>query len=156
VELAIPAALKSLASAGAAIRELTAWRKKARGDARALVGELKDNLTYLDMVAEDGVPLGDVIHKISVSEHRRLANAGYDFDNLKRGSIRAHVSLRGTELESWTGKTTEDLIESIYDKISQLIIRYPHVSENKNYRWGVRVNNIRKRIWLLLRHMKDR
>lgn len=54
-----------------------------------------------------------------------------------------------------SGKSTEDLIESIYDKIGQLIIRNPHVSNNRNYRWTVRVNNIRKRIWLLLRHVRE-
>ena len=155
MEIAIPTALKSLASAGSAIRELTAWRKRARGDARAIVGELKENLGYLDMVAEDGVPLGDVIRKISNQEYKRLAKAGYDFDGLKKGRIRSYSSLKGTELDSWSGKSTEDLVESIYDKIGQLIIRYPHVSNYKNYRWTVRVNNIRKRIWLLLRHVKE-
>ena len=155
MEIAIPTALKSLASAGSAIRELTAWRKRARGDARAIVGELKDNLSYLDMVAEDEVALADVISKISNQEYRRLAKAGYDFDGLRKGRIRSYSSLKGTELESWSGKSTEDLIESIYDKIDQLIIRYPHVSNNKKYRWVVRVNNIRKRIWLLLRHVKE-
>jgi len=155
MELAIPSALKSLASAGSAIRELTAWRKRARGDVRAIISELKDNLTYLDMVAEDDVPLADVIDKISITEYKRLARSGYDFDALKRGRIKAYASLKGTELGSWSGKTTADLVESIYDKINQLAIRYPHVSNNKKYRWTVRVNNIRKRIWLLLRHMKE-
>ena len=155
MEIAIPTALKSLASAGSAIRELTAWRKRARGDARAIIGELKENLGYLDMVAEDRVPLGDIIRKISNQEYKRLAKAGYDFDGLKKGRIRSYSSLKGTELESWSGKSTYDLIESIYDKIDQLIIRYPHVSNNKKYRWVVRVNNIRKRIWLLLRHVKE-
>ena len=122
MEIAIPTALKSLASAGSAIRELTAWRKRARGDARAIVGELKENLGYLDMVAEDGVPLGDVIRKISNQEYKRLAKAGYDFDGLKKGRIRSYSSLKGTELDSWSGKSTEDLVESIYDKIGQLII----------------------------------
>ena len=141
MEIAIPTALKSLASAGSAISELTAWRKRARGDARAIV--------------EDGVPLGDVIRKISNQEYKRLAKAGYDFGGLKKGRIRSYSSLKGTELDSWSGKSTEDLVESIYDKIGQLIIRYPHVSNNKNYRWTVRVNNIRKRIWLLLRHVQE-
>ena len=44
MEITIPTALKSLSSAGTAIKELTAWHKKAKGDARALIGELKDNL----------------------------------------------------------------------------------------------------------------
>ena len=155
IEPAIPSVLKSLSSAGSAIRELANWRKRARGDARALAGELRDNLTFLDMVAEDGVPLDDVIGKISIAEYRRLSRAGYDFDGLKRGRIKKYASLKGSDLESWAGKRTEDLVDSIYDKINQLLLRYPHVSNHGRYRWYVRVNNIRKRVWLLLRHLKD-
>lgn len=155
MELTIPTILKSLASAGSAIKELTAWRKRAKGDARLLIGELKDNLTYLDMVAEDEVPLGEVIKKISISEYKRLSGEDYNFNALKRGKIASHPSLKGSDLSSWAGKSTEDLVESIYHKLNQLRIRYPHVATNQNYRWIVRVNNIRKRIWLLLRHVRS-
>ena len=154
MELTIPTLLKSLASAGAAIKELAAWRKRSKGDARMLIGELKDNLTYLDMVAEDGVPLGDVFKKVSISEYRRLAATDYNFNTLKRGEIARYPSFKGSELASWAGKSTEDLVESIYDKLNQLKLRYPHVSKSKKYRWTVRVNNIRKRIWLLLKHVQ--
>jgi hypothetical protein len=155
MELTIPTILKSLASAGSALKELTAWRKRARGDVRTLISELKDNLSYLDMVAEDDVPLGDVIRKISVSEYKRLEKADYNFSALKRGKIAKYASLSGTELSFWAGKSTGELVESIYDKINELKIRYPHVSKNQKYRWSVRVNNIRKRIWLLLRHVRS-
>ncbi len=155
MELTIPTILKSLASAGSAIKELTAWRKRAKGGARLLIGELKDNLTYLDMVAEDSVPLGDVIKKISVAEYKRLSGTDYNFNTLKRGKISKYASLKGSDLYSWAGKNTGDLVESIYDKLNELKIRYPHVSKHERYRWSVRVNNIRKRIWLLLRHVRS-
>ena len=69
--LEVPAVLQSLSSEGSALSALTAWRKKARGDARALIGELKDNLYYLDMVAEDGVELAVVVNKLSIAEYKR-------------------------------------------------------------------------------------
>lgn len=149
----VPAVLQSLSTAGSALKAITSWRKKARGDARALIGEIKDNLTYLDMVAEDGVALGAVIEKLSIAEYRRLAKEGYDFNALKRKKIASYESLKGTDLASWAGKSTEDLIESIFEKLNVLIIKFPHVSGNANYRWRVRVDNVRKRIWLLLRHV---
>ena len=154
MDLTIPAALKSLSTAGSATKFLTAWWKKAKGDSRSLIGELKDNLTYLDIVADDGVELGDVIEKISVSEYKRLAKEGFNFNTLKKGKIAALPSLEGTDLASWAGKETEELIESIYDKINDLKIRYPYVQKNNKYRWSVRVHNIRKRIWLLLMHVR--
>ena len=155
MDLMIPTILRSLASAGSAIKELTAWRRRTKGDARLLIGELKDNLSYLDMVAEDDVPLGNVIKKISVSEFKRLAGTDYNFNSLKRGKIKKYASLEGTELSSWAGKSAGDLVDSIYSKLNELKIRYPHVSRNEKYRWNVRVNNIRKRIWLLLKHVRS-
>ena len=151
--LEVPAVLQSLAGAGSALSALTAWRKKARGDARALVGELKDNLYYLDMVAEDGVALDAVVNKLSIAEYKRLSREGYNFNALKKQKIASYESLKGTDLSSWSGKTTEDLIESIFEKLNLLMIKFPHVAENSKYRWNVRVDNIRKRIWLLLKHV---
>jgi hypothetical protein len=154
MEITIPAALKAFSSAGSAIKELSAWKKKTKGDARSLIGELKDNLTYLDMVTEDGVELAEIIGKISVTEFKRLSKEGFNFNNLKKDKIANYNSLKGTELSSWVGKETEDLVESIYDKLNELIIRYPLVAKNKKYRWNIRVNNIRKRVWLLLKHVR--
>ncbi len=105
------------------------------------------------MVAKDGVPLGDVVDKLSVVEYRRLDKDGFDFNNLKKSKILSYSSLEGTDLERWGGKETGDLIESIYDKVIDLKIRFPRVGSNQKYRWGARVSNIRKRIWLLLTHV---
>ena len=155
MELMIPAAIRSLSSGGSAVKSITAWWKKSKGDSRALIGELKENLVYLDMVTVDHVPLGDVIDKISVAEFKRLSKEGFNFNKLKKSRIAHYPSLRATDLQKWQGKETEQLIESIYDKLNDIKIRYPHVAKNKKYRWGVRVNNIRKRIWLLLKHVSD-
>ncbi|MCW8945732.1 MAG: hypothetical protein OQL27_13255 [Sedimenticola sp.] len=155
MDITTPTVLKSLSTAGSAAKELTAWWKKSTGDSRALIGELKDNLIYLDIVAKDGVELGEVIDKLSVTEYKRLANAGFNFNSLKRGKLAILPSLKGTDLVSWQGKQTDELIESIYEKLNDLKLRYPHVKKNSKYRWSVRVNNIRKRIWLLLMHVRS-
>ena len=149
----VPVILKSLSSAGSALTALTAWTKKAKGDARVLIAELKDNVRYLDMVAEDGVELGAVVDKLSIVEFKRLSREGYNFNALKKQKIAAYDSLKGTDLASWSGKSTEALIESIFDKLNDLTIKFPHVAHNSKYRWSVRVDNIRKRIWLLLKHV---
>jgi hypothetical protein len=155
MDITIPEVLRSLASAGTAIKELAAWGKRTKGDTRALIGELKDNLCYLDLAADDGVALADVIGKISTAEYERLARSGFNFNALKRGRIARYTSLAGTDLASWAGKDTETLVESIYEKLRDLKIRYPHVAKSNKYLWQVRVNNIRKRIWLLLRHVRS-
>ena len=155
MDITIPIVLKTLSSAGTAVKEMTAWWKKTKGDSRSLIGELKVNLTYLDLVAEEDVDLGDVIEKISICEYKRLSDEGFSFNMLKRGKISKHPSLEDTHLSSWHGKDTEALVESIYAKITDLKIRFPLVKENEKYRWKVRVINIRKRIWLLLIHVRS-
>ncbi|PVV19981.1 MAG: hypothetical protein B6D74_13890 [gamma proteobacterium symbiont of Ctena orbiculata] len=114
---------------------------------------MKDNLIYLDMVAADGVPLGDIVAKLSITEYKRLSKEGFNFNKLKKTKIANYSSLQGSDLAKWGGKETEELIVSICDKINEIKIKYPHVGKNSKYRWAVRVNNIRKRIWLLLKHI---
>jgi len=155
MDMLIPAIFESLSVAGSDVKEFLGWRKKAKGDARSLIDELKDNMTYLKMVARNEIDLGAVIDKISISEYKRLSKEGFGFNTLKGKKIAKYSSLQGTDLSSWTGKKTEDLVMSIYEKINDLKIRYPLVSKRKNYRWNVRVNNIRKRIWLLLIHVRS-
>ena len=155
MDISIPTTLKTLSAGESAMKSITSWWKKSKGDSRALIGELKDNLSYLDMVATDGVPLGDVVEKLSVAEYRRLSKEGFNFNKLKKSKIVKYQSLQGTDLERWGGKETEELVVSIYDKVNEIKIRFPHVGNNKKYRWGVRVNNIRKRIWLLLKHVSS-
>jgi hypothetical protein len=155
MDITIPTAIKTLSASGSALKSISAWWNKSKGDTRVLIGEIKDNLLYLNMVANDDVDLGEVIEKISIIEFKRLSKDGFNFNKLKKSTINKYPSLDGTDLSSWGGKETEELIESIYEKINELKIRFPHVSNNKKYRWSVRVNNIRKRIWLLLRHVSS-
>lgn len=149
----IPTVLKTITDSGSALSAITGWWKKAKGDSRAVIGELKNNMSYLEMVDEDGVELGNVIDKISVDEFKRLAKEGFNFNTLKKDKISQLALIEGSDLSSWNGKTTEELIESIYDKIIELKIRYPHLQKNAKYRWNARVINIRKRIWLLFKHI---
>lgn len=154
MDITLPVVLENLAQARNAINGLVSWGKKAKGDVRSIILEIKDNFHYLELVAIDGVDIGDVIEKMPVSEYMRLSSEGFNFNLLKRGKIKNYPSLDRTDLSSWVGKDTEDLVKSIYDKIIELKIRYPHVSDNKRYRWNVRVNNICKRIFLLLKHVQ--
>ena len=150
----IPSALQSLSTAGSALKELANWLNKSKGDSRRLITELKNNLTYIDLVLKDDLPLEDFIDKISSHEYDSIAGQGFNFNRLKEKKIASYPSLKGSDLATWQGKKTEDLIHSIYDKIREVKLRYPHVKDSKNYRWAQRLHNIRKKIWLLLRHIK--
>ncbi len=149
----IPEALSAFASAGAALQALYQWRRRAVGNARVLIMEIEENYTHLDMVVFDGVALNNVIPDLSVSEYKRLAREGFDFNTIKRKKIKDDPSFEGTQMANWVGKSTEELIDSIYKKINDLKIRYPHNYNNPKYRWNVRVQNIIRLIWLLIKHV---
>lgn len=153
MDITLPTALKTLSTAEAATKSFSAWLKSSRGDARALIAELKHNLYHLELVVSNDVPLARVIGKLAVTEYTRLSRAGYNFNKLKRARIADYPWLRGTDLAAWAGKDTESLIESIYDKLDELVIKFPLAGDSPRFRWTVRVNNIRKRILLLLRHV---
>jgi hypothetical protein len=123
VELSVPTALRAIASGGKALSALSARSKKSRGDERALLLELGDNLTLLDLVANDDVELASVIDQLSTAEHERLCKEGFDFNRLKRGKIADLTSLRGTDLSSWRRKTTAELVDAIYTKIREMKLK---------------------------------
>jgi len=126
MDLSIPTALRAFSATGAAVKALTAWGKRTRGNQSALILELRDNLIYLDLVAHDGVELAEVVDKLSVDEYKRLSREGFSFNSLKRKKVANLRSLTGTSLAAWKGKTTGNLVESIYIKIRRLKIQYPH------------------------------
>ena len=154
MSLSVPAALGAVKSAKDALQVLAEWKRKSKGDARALIIEIEENFRYLRMVAFDEVPLSDVVESLAVDEYKRLAREGYNFNQLQKKKIKGDPSFEKSLLSSWVGKSTEELIDSIYSKITDLRILYPHNKTNKKYRWGVRVKNIIKLIWLLLRHVR--
>jgi hypothetical protein len=101
MDIRIPTALKALSTGGAATKSITSWWKKSKGYSRALIGELSDNLSYLDRVVDGGVPLGDVADKLSVAGYRRLSKEGFNLSMLKTSQIPELPSLQGTDLERW-------------------------------------------------------
>jgi hypothetical protein len=130
-------------------------RAKTRGDARSLVEELKENSRLCWLVIEEDVQSGKIIPKLSHSEFDRLNKAGFDFDALKRKKIKKYAQLNDTDLASWAGKSTHDLVENIYDKIKNIKTTYKYAPHSENRRWKARIINIQKRILLLVKHLRD-
>lgn len=151
--ISTPTVLKGFSKAGSGLAYLAEVRRRARGEGRALLCELEDNLRYFDLVTEDGVALEEIIQEISAQEFNRLLKNGFNFNSIKKAKIKM-PSLDGTNLASWQGKSTEDLIYSIYRKIKDLSVKFRFTKNSKKRRWGVRVINIQKRIWLLSKHIK--
>lgn len=134
---------------------ISSWFTRSKGQKKALVGELKTNRSYLEMVVNDNVPLEKVTDKLSTDRYISLRDSGFNFKSLKSGKIANYPEIEGTNLASWRGKDIGKLIESIYDGIIEIKIRHPVVGDHPNYRWMIRVNNLLKKISLLIRHVNS-
>lgn len=151
----IPGLLKSIANAYSGLKALSDMSAKARGDARSLVEELKENSRLCWLILEEDIDVKKIIPQLTYSEYDRLNKAGFDFNSLKRKKIRRYSQLNQSDLGSWAGKSTHELIENIYDKIKNLKTTYKYAPTSEKYRWKARVVNIQKRILLLVKHLRD-
>ena len=145
--------LQWLINATKAMASFDAFRKAQRGEARALIEELKENSRLCFRVVADGVDHRQVIPKLSTTVFDRLNAAGFDFNALQRRRIAPYPGLAASDLAPWSGKTTAALVSNIYDKLKDLRSRHEFTPEQKFNRR--RLINIHKRLLLLLRHARD-
>ncbi len=151
----IPDILKSIATTYSGLKAFSDMRAKTKGDARSLMEELKENSRLCWLVIEENVEVGKIIPEMSTTEFDRLNKAGFNFAILKSKKIRKYPQLAKSELASWAGKSTEVLLENIYDKIKHVKTTYKYAPDSEKYRWKARIINIQKRILLLVKHLQD-
>ena len=145
-------ALEGLITAAKAMASFDAFRKGRKGDVRALIEELKENSRLCFRIIDDGADLNKAVPKLSTTEFDRLNLAGFNFDLLKSKKIQEYSGIGKTDLASWPGKETSDLVENIYDKIKNVKSLYEFKPDAPSIRR--RIINIHKRLLLLLRHAK--
>lgn len=142
--------LQGLLTTVKAMASFDAFRKGRKGDARALIEELKDNSRLCFRSINDDVELALTVPEFTTVEFDRLNKAGFNFNGLKGGRIATYSGIQETDLASWPGKTTSELVQNIYDKIKNLKSLHKFKPSHPTARR--RLVNIHKRLLLLLRH----
>ena len=145
-------ALQGLLTTAKAMASFDALRKGRKGDVRALIEELKENTRLCFRVLNDGVDPGRVVPRFSTVEFDRLNKSGFNFNALKSSKIPPYAGIEKTDLASWPGKTTAELVENIYDKIKSLKSLHEFKPEDPTIRR--RIINVHKRLLLLLQHAR--
>lgn len=145
----------TLSSAAKTVQAFKGIMKGTRGDARALLEELKENAGLCWLVVEKNIKPEKIINELTCKEYDRLLRTEFKFNSLKRKSVRDYPEIAGTELSVFTGKSTEYLLVNIYDKLKELKRIYRIDKNTPGIRWRVRIINLQKRILLLLRHLSD-
>lgn len=146
---------QSLATAASTLQAFRNLIRGKKGDSRALLEEIKENAGLCWLVVERDTHPFKIIPELTTREYDRLLRTSYNFNTLKRGSIRMFPELRNRTLATFAGKDTSDLLENIYDKIKTLQRMHRVDPENPRIRWRVRIINLQKRNLLLLKHLQD-
>ncbi len=139
----------------ATIDKILASKKTARGNTRRLLNELKHNNTVMSLFADGEIDAAAVAASLTTAVFNELDHAGFDFGVIGPRKIYVSESLNQRGLGSWTGKTPEDLLINIYDKIKDFVLRHHITDGSTTYRWSVRIVNIQLRLILLLRNITD-
>jgi len=150
----ISAILSDLATAARAAKAIAELLIGKRGDVRALIKEVKHNVTVCWLVLEFGEAPLDVVPKLTTTEYDRLLVTNFNFNELQGKKIRKTPRLAKSDLSHFIGEQTSELVENIYDLIAEIKLLQQAVPTNPRIRWKVRINNIQKRQLLLIRHLK--
>ena len=149
---AIFTGLSSGTETARAIKELLKGKK---GDTRALIEELKGNLTLCWLVVERGTDPAKVIPELAISDYDRILKAGFNFNALQKKKIRRSRQLEASDLAFLIGKETDYLLINIYDKIKELRLIYKVDRKNPRIRWRMRIINLHRRMLLLVKHLQS-
>ena len=146
----LPAFLQGLVTSAKAMASFDAFRKGRKGDVRVLNEEMKENSRLCFRVVSDDVYMGVVVPKFMTIEFDRLNKAGFNFNVLKGAKIPGYSGMAKTDLASWQGKSTAELVQNIYDKIKTIKSAVEYTPNHPTARR--RIINIHKRVLLFLRH----
>ena len=149
--------LSTVAEIAEVFRKLLRWK---RGGVKVLLEEIKGNLDLCWMVVNEDVDPLKIVPELDTSVYDRLLKEDFDFNTIsrkrkRRRRIQDKGELAGSDLASFIGKSVEDLVENIYDKIKELKRRYRVDKRNPKIKWRRRVINLHKRILLLIQHLRD-
>jgi len=80
--ISIPTALEVFASAAKTVTAFANFRRATIKDAWKLIEELKRNSHYFWAVIDKGIPVGEIIDKLSTAEYDRLRRNSFDFNRI--------------------------------------------------------------------------
>jgi hypothetical protein len=145
--------INTAANAAKLFKELLKGKK---GDILVLLEEIKENSRICWMVVERDTDPMKAIPALQTPEYDRLLREGFDLNQLnkKRKKIEVSENILTRDQKSYLGKSTAELVTSIYDSIKDLKSYYRVDPQNQRINWRLRILNLHKKIMLLIFHFK--
>ena len=83
--------------------------------------------------------MAQIIPELATAEYDRILKTEFNFNSIKKKRIRASQELEQSDLSSFIGKETKDLVINIYDKIKDLKRDYRVDKHNSTILWRRRI-----------------
>ena len=153
----IASLFSTLGSAASTAKAFSKLLQNRKGETRLLLEELKNNSTLTWLAVERAVEPQKVIPKFSTKAYDRLLEKNFNFNDLspRKKILEGNTGLKDSDLASFIGKDVQNLVESIYDRIKELLLIFQVDPTNARIDWNRRIINIHKRILLLMVHLRS-
>ncbi|MDC5842030.1 hypothetical protein OPW33_22145 [Vibrio europaeus] len=146
-------AFEAASSAEKVASSLYKWIAGNRGLKRTVAVELQENIELIRLYVETSSGYEQLIPQIKESAYRNALQQGFNFNSLNRSKIDAASTKGIKQLERYHGWETQQVIESIYAKISAIKAAIKIKDNAKPLRLGVRLHNIFKLLVMLSNHI---
>jgi hypothetical protein len=144
-----------IAAGSAAVSTLSGMVKRAKGRRRALLLELRENLTLLYESLRHGLSPDETIRRLGEGVFRSLWGTNFSFAALQRRRV-SRASARGfAVLDRYVGWKTERVFEILYARISNLRKIVEIGYEPARVRMRRRLGNLFLLHLLLVRHLES-
>jgi hypothetical protein len=147
-------AFEALSTTEKVANNISSVIKNSRGHKRAVLRELHENLDLLLMIREKSASLEKVIPKLSLKYYIAAADSGFNFKQIKRGSLKEKTTCGVRQFKKYIGWSTERLFENIYLKVKYLQNFLELKSDMSDINFEMRVEYLTRMMILFFQHIR--
>lgn len=152
----IGAFLSALTNFSAAIRLIEDYLGRNDSTRNSLLLELKENISIIELYKISGSPIDSVILQLKTETMKKTLESNFNFNHLKGTKVPRSATGDVAFFSPYIGKTTRELFQIVYLRISELQRVVQIDPDNPNIRKSVRLINIFKLIKFILVHLGEK
>ena len=144
-----------IAAAAASVNTLTALIKRSKGKRRALLLELRANLSLLHEFLKSDLEPDATVRQLEIETFRSLWGSNFSFAALQRRRVSKACASGVRSLERYAGWPTERLFETLYGRIAHLKKLVEIGYDPARVRLRRRLQNLFLLLLLVVRHLES-
>jgi hypothetical protein len=128
-------------------------RSRGKGLVADFIDELKKNTLLCELVLKHSADPKEEGKKLGREAYRALRSQGYNFAKIKKGEVPSYVSIQGTDVAFLSGKTLDEAMTNISDRIHELQTICDSSASLERIDFKRRFNNLAKRFAVVARFL---